>query len=217
MEDELVTLQRFQDLTLAEPFIVLLNENNIEFSLESSPPNLLPYLKNNPLDNEYSIKVKKEDFEKASEVLKEQAERQIDNIEKDHYLFGFNDQELMEIVTKRDEWSEADYLLALKILKGRGKDINKEEENRIKEQRKQELAKPEPSQQSWIIVGYILAIFGGILGLCLGWYLSSFKKTLPDGTKVYAYNEQDRKHGKIILILSIISFSIFIVYEISRL
>jgi len=56
----------------------------------------------------------------------------------------------------------------------------------------------------WIIVGYFLAVIGGLLGIIIGYLLMSSKKTLPNGVRVYSYNDNDRKHGKVIFIIGII-------------
>lgn len=37
----------------------------------------------------------------------------------------------------------------------------------------------------------------------MGWHLYTLKKTLPNGEKVFIYNNQDRKHGWKIFILGI--------------
>ena len=53
--------------------------------------------------------------------------------------------------------------------------------------------------------------FVWVIGLFIGWYLWSFKKTLPDGERIFAYSYKDRRHGKRIFYLSIIVFVLNIV------
>ncbi|MDB5013033.1 MAG: hypothetical protein JWQ25_1235, partial [Daejeonella sp.] len=72
----------------------------------------------------------------------------------------------------------------------------------------EELAKPEDSQKTWIIAGYIFSFLGGLLGIFIVWHLVSHKKTLPNGDSVYGYSVEDRKHGNRILIWGIIIFVI---------
>jgi hypothetical protein len=137
----------------------------------------------------------------------------IDGVEQDYYLFSFTDEELMEVVTKADEWSAFDVVLAKKILADRGKPISDDIIEKIEEQRIEELKTPEPPQTFWVTIGYVIAFTGIVLpfficviGLFIGWYLSSFKKTLPDGERVFGYTEKDRRNGKRIFYLSIIIF-----------
>jgi hypothetical protein len=150
------------------------------------------------------VKVKSEDFEAVNELLKENEVKNIEGIEDDYYLYEFTDEELMEILVKADEWSALDYMLAQKILAKRGKNITEKDIAAIKEKRLAELKTAEPPQTTWIILGYIFAFIGGILGLFIGWHLKSHKKTLPDGERIYAYTENDRWHGRVIFYLSIV-------------
>lgn len=67
-----------------------------------------------------------------------------------------------------------------------------------------ELAKPDQRNRGWIYAGYFFAFPGGLLGIFIGWHLSTFKKTLPNGEKVYGYNVKDRTHGNRILIIGLV-------------
>ena len=48
-----------------------------------------------------------------------------------------------------------------------------------------------------------------------GWHLSTYKKTLPNGDRVYGYSQSDRKHGNRILIIGAICFLVGLTYRIS--
>src|SRR5690606_28514397 len=137
--------------------------------------------------NEYVVKIGKNDFEKANQVLIEQSISELDSIDKDYYLFSFTDTELRDIVAHSDEWNKFDFLLAQKLLKERGNEIDQHELETIKQQRIDELSQPEKPQHTAVIAGYILAVLGGIFGLFIGWYLSTHKKTLPNGERVHNY------------------------------
>jgi len=120
----------------------------------------------------------------------------------------------MEVVTKADEWSPFDVVLARKILADRGKEISDESIEKIHEKRIEEMRKPDPPQTQWITLGYILAFLGGVLGIFIGWHIYTFKKTLPDGERVYGYTEHDRKQGKIIMWLSGVIFALAIIVRV---
>ncbi|KRT16676.1 hypothetical protein ASU31_07625 [Pedobacter ginsenosidimutans] len=62
------------------------------------------------------------------------------------------------------------------------------------------------STRNYIYTGYLTAIFGGILGLVIGWDLMKKKRKLSTGEKVFSYSLTDRQHGARILILSGICF-----------
>jgi hypothetical protein len=52
-----------------------------------------------------------------------------------------------------------------------------------------------------VIAGYILSLFGGVIGMIIGSILVSAKRNLSDGRTAYVFNERNRKHGKVILYL----------------
>jgi hypothetical protein len=140
--------------------------------------------------------------------------KQLENIDKEYYLFDFTDEELIEIVEKQDEWNQYDYLLALRLLKERGKEIDSAFIDNIRKQRIRDLAMPEESQKNWIYAGYLIALLGGVLSIFIGWHLLTHKKTLPDGSRVYGYSVSDRKHGNRIFLLGIICFVLWVVGQI---
>lgn len=54
-----------------------------------------------------------------------------------------------------------------------------------------------------IVVGYIFAALGGLIGLIIGALLAFGKERLSDGTKVPRYDTYSVKHGKIIFFLAL--------------
>jgi len=60
-----------------------------------------------------------------------------------------------------------------------------------------------------LIVGYIFAILGGLIGLVIGVLLWRGQTKNPDGTKVPKYDAPSRKQGMIIAIISILSMIIW--------
>jgi hypothetical protein len=84
----------------------------------------------------------------------------------------------------------------------------------LKKERLHELARPDENNTAWIYIGYICAFLGGLLGIFIGWHLSTFKKTLPDGQKVYGYTTKHRSHGNRILMLGIVMMIFWISFRI---
>ena len=145
--------------------------------------------------------------------MEKEAQIEIDQVDKDYYLFGFSDDELLDLISKADEWSPFDFLLARKILAQRGNVLSNEEVKYLEEERINELKKPEAPQTKWIIIGYLCAALGGILGIFIGWHLFTYKKTLPNGERLYGYSKADRKHGRIIFYISSIVWGAYIVFK----
>ena len=215
MEPDFITYQRFNDIALANNLADILQRHNIIYTIEEESLTFNPtFVLNNELSNEYAVKIKSDDFEQVNQLLVEEETTNIDEVEADYYLFKFTNDELIDLLTKADEWSAFDYLLAQKILTERGIAINDKYLAELKEKRIEELKESETPQTTWIVVGYMAAFLGGILGIFIGWHLLSSKKTLPNGEKVYDYNEHDRKHGRNIFYLSIIIFAIALVIKV---
>lgn len=119
------------------------------------------------------VKIKSEDFELVNNILKEEELKNVDAIDKDYYLFRFTDDELMDVLIKADEWNAFDVVLARKLLAERGKIISDEAILAIHKKRIEELKKPDAPQTFWIVVGYIFALVGGVLGFFIGGHLST--------------------------------------------
>jgi hypothetical protein len=203
MTEDYSIFKKFPTLEQAKELIELLDESGIESLLSENIPLVDATFAGNTLHNEFDVKIKQSDFKKATEILEKNAENLIDQIDKDYYLFEFTDEELYGILLKSDEWSVFDYTLAQKILKQRGKSVDKELLNSLKNQRLEDLSKPEENQEVWIFAGYIFSLLGGLLGLIIGYILWTSKKTLPNGQKVYSYSVYDRRHGKCIFYIAL--------------
>lgn len=215
MQPDLITFKTFNDVALANVLTELLAQHDIPYHVEENSTLFNSAFISNELTKEYEVKIRSQDFIRVNELLKEQETDDINQVGEDYYLFDFTDKELLEILAKADEWSSFDYQLARKILTDRGVEINDKTLENLTKSRIEELRKIEPAQNSWVIAGYVFALGGGIIGLFVGWHLSSYKKTLPDGEMVYVYSEKDREHGKWIFYLSIVVFVISVIYKIT--
>ena len=211
---EFITFKKFNDAALAWALTDLLEENDIEYQTEEGAFSFDPtFGASKELSTEYLVKISPDDFTRATELLKASEANDIANIGTDYYLYTFTDAELMEILEKADEWSTFDYELARKLLAERGVDISDNAIASLTEKRVEDLKKPESTQTYWIVMGYVFAVIGGILGLFIGWHLAWHKKTLPNGEKVYGYNEPDRKHGRTIFYISIVGVIVGTVFN----
>jgi hypothetical protein len=215
MKPNLIAFKTFNDAALANELTSLLKQRGIEYDTEEQQLSFNPTFVSNELSKEYVVKLRSEDFTRVNKLLNDSEIANIEQVDKDYYLFDFTDAELIDLLTKADEWSPFDYQLARKILTERGVTVNDQTLSNLNQKRINELKTPEPSQNGWLFAGYIFALAGGVLGMFIGWHLSSHKKTLPDGEQVYGYSETDRKHGKRIFYLSIVVFILSVIYKIA--
>ena len=210
MKPGFITYQKFNDSALADELAKTLEEYHIEYYIQEETSGFDPsmVMSNAPVD--YAVKIKSEDFEQVNRLLKEIEEKSTEDVDKDYYLFSFTNDELMEVITKAEEWSMFDVVLARKVLAERGVSISDKDLATIQEKRVEQLKVPDEPQTLWIIIGYVCAFGGGVFGIFIGWYLANGKKTLPNGERVYEYNENDRKQGRNIFYIGIVATIIYV-------
>jgi len=203
MSDNLTTFKKFTDGVAAKELEQLLIDNSIQCHLVDNSSRLGSAFSGD-LEKEYEIQIQQEDFERAQHLLEVQAASLIDEVPDDYYLLTFTDDELQDLIVKRDEWGEFDYMLAKHLLEQRGKAVDENHIQKLQQERLAELAKPEKNHTGLIIAGYVCALLGGLFGITTGYVLMTSQKTLPDGTRVPTYTKDDRVHGRFILILGVI-------------
>lgn len=204
MNEEYLRFKLFPDKQTAEDFAEVLKYNNIGYKIEEDSLVFDASFANHPLARDYVIAVKQTDFKNAATAYDEYFTNQLSAVPEDYYLLQFSDDELLDILAKPDEWGAFDYQLATALLKKRGIDINREKTDRLKADRYYELARPEGENARNIVGYYIVSILFFPIGWIIGWIWGYSKKQLPDGYRVYAYNENVRMHGRIILLISIV-------------
>jgi len=166
MNSPFIQYRCFNDPALAKELIATLEANSIPYQQEDNTSTFDLTFSNNALTQEYIIKLRGADFDKANEVLKLLAEKELSEVSEDHYLYSFTNDELIDIVKKPDEWNSLDYQLAQKLLKERGIEVNVES---IKQERIEELSKPDTSQKPWVIIGYVFLLIVPIISLLIGY------------------------------------------------
>jgi hypothetical protein len=190
-------------------FIDLLNSRQIVYQTEIFNTTI-DSASLRPLEKEFIVKLRQTDFSQVNQLLDEIAAESVNEVESDHYLFSFSDNELYEIMTKPDEWSAFDYHLAKKILRNRGKSIDDDFLQSLKKTRTEDLSKQEESQASWIILGYAFAVIGAVVGIFIGWYMMNQHKTLPNGQRIALFKEKDRQHGTRIFYTGIVMLVVMV-------
>jgi ABC-type lipoprotein release transport system permease subunit len=214
MENQYSVFKKYPTVEQVQEVIRFLNKNDIETQFGENSSSLDSNFLGSSFNNEFEIKIKESDFEKANQILEKIAENQINEVDSDYYLFSFSNEELFDILLKQDEWNEFDYSLSKKILNSRGKSVDFDMLKSLKKQRLEDLAKPEENQKLWIVAGYFFALLGGLLGVIIGYVIMTSKKTLPNGKKVFSYNENDRIQGKIMFYIGIIMLPFYIILKI---
>ncbi len=211
MTKELVTFQLFHNRSVAEEMASLLEREGIPYEIVENKKYFDPSFAFNKTDPEINLKLLAEDFTRARNVLERVYAKQLEEVDPSYYLFGFKDEELMDIIRKPDEWGIFDHALARKILSDRGVVIPDIAEQEVLKVRLDHLRKPESVEPVWIGLGYMTALAGGFFGVLMGWLFAYMKKTLPNGERVYIYREEDRIHGRRIMNIGLVVFAIFMI------
>lgn len=201
MSTKFLTYKKFPTSEQASELIGILNQNEIPFEMEDHSGQMPEVYLGQNLNNDIIVKIHPDDFLKVNRLLDEKAALLIDTVYKDYYLFSFDNDELIEVVSEPDKWCELDKQLAKHILNNKGIVVNKELEDALYKKRIKELSTEEKGSTLWTTVGYISAFLGGLLGIAIGLNLCNSKRTLPNGTRVFIYTEKDRKHGQYITLI----------------
>ncbi|MFI5192874.1 MAG: hypothetical protein ACHQD7_02420 [Chitinophagales bacterium] len=210
MEEPFFTFRKFNDPELAAGMAGKLEEYGIPVELDDSGKLFDPSFAHNFLQREIQLKLGARDFKEADRILLSFYQQQAEQVGPDYYLFQFTDLELMQIIRNPDEWGYLDYALAQKILKEHGISIPSGELKRFQDEKIKLLSMPRPSDKSLTWTGYLLALIVAPLGMIIGFSMAYAKRTLPDGQRLFAYNETDRREGKRILILGVVCLLLFI-------
>ncbi len=208
MEDFL-TIKNFSHESPFLELVQLLRDHEIPHRTEQYRERLDP-ISMTTLPPEYIVKVPPDRFSEVDRLLLERAANEVLLVGADHYLFDFKDEELFDILASPDEWSAFDYQLARRVLRERGIEVDTKLLDSLNQSRLQQLA--EPAKTANIPLGYAFALLGGLLGMVLGWHLTTARKTLPNGVRLHVYSPSDRTHGMAILALGLVSLILWVLW-----
>lgn len=216
MPQKFVTFQKFNTIESAKAMADFLVENNIAYEIDDERNYFDISYSFNKHDFDIKLKIASADFDKANTAIEQYYASELNSVEEDYYLFQFTDDELLEIISKPDEWGLFDYLLAKKILISKQIDISNASE--LKNKRVDMLTMPVKSPVIWIILGYLSSVLFFVwfyiigIALSVGVTLAFLKRTLPNGKTVYYFDDSSRKNGKMILIITITLFIVWAVF-----
>ena len=159
---EKVIFRKSINKSIIEEVASILERENIDFQLIDNEKYFDATFVTDPSKIEYQLLIQKEDFENAETLItKYYSENLI--IPEDYYLKEFSDEELIEIIYKKDEWNEFDYEVAKSLLKDRGIVISETDIERINSERLEKLKTnyEKPNEvKNLIILGYIFSVIG---------------------------------------------------------
>lgn len=190
-------------LDQAEFVVSLLKSANIPYKLEKSQTVIDEAIVGNTLSPKFVLRLPPTFFEKANNLIKANLQFD-DNYLDEHYLNQLNEQELLEILEKPDEWSIEDGLIAQKILAKRGREVSDDEVQQMQAKRRIFLRAGKTESKGKILSFYLLIVaisfffsaFFILAGLGLSWYYWKDTNVDATGFKYYSFEESTRKLGQ---------------------
>ncbi|MBO9731453.1 MAG: hypothetical protein J7623_22625 [Chitinophaga sp.] len=216
--EELLTFKRFHTAEQAAEIITLLHEHHIPAQYEEEVILLDKVYVGQNFDQRHLVKIAAADFSRADALLKSLISVDPEDVEPDYYLLSFTTEELKEVITKKDEWGDFDYALALKLLEKRGITYSPEQLEQTGNGRIQTLSQPQEIPVAGVLIGFLAPLIVFIpfpyspvfsfLGIFMGGFIWWTKKTLPDGSRVLAFAEKTRQKGKWMMISGVVLVAI---------
>jgi hypothetical protein len=218
--EPLLVYKTYPNADSAEEAAAILKENGIELDVREEARVLDSNYIGQQFSNPWLLYLRGEDFDRATQILEDHIVVRLADVDPGYMLLSFSDEELIEVMEKKDEWGIYNYKLAEMLLKQKDKPIpevqiaiKQAEHLKIKEQ-------PVSSGIMYLILGYlsvlagiytlfvpsrtaVLTLMQGLLGLFAGWSLSYHKRTLSNGQRSYYFNSSTRLQGKIMLWTSV--------------
>ncbi len=211
MSDFFQEYKTFPTFKQAQEYIEVLDNLGIKYKLENVTPVFDPSFAGNTNNEVVLLMLKKNDFLKADKAFEVEHLIDIASIDKSYYLFTFSDSELMDVIVKKDEWNNFDYILAQKLLKERGKEISIELLDTLRSQRQKEMSRHLPFPKTLVIAGYVFAFLGGLISIFIALQILWDKKKLPDGSTMNSYDSNTIFHGRLIFLIGLIVLIITII------
>lgn len=208
------TFMSFTEMNRVTEITEILKKSVIPFRLQDTSKDFDVTFSNDASKNSFLIMLDQNDFDKASAVLEEKIEFDINEIDGQHPLFSFSANELKDVVKNYDEWHPFDIRLAKHLLEKQNIHLSDDEIKEHKLQKEIKEEQPEKPALLTLFMGYAFCLGGGLAGIGIALFMLTGKKTLSNGSKKYIYSKSDRKHGFYMLLLGAICFS-FLIYNYS--
>jgi hypothetical protein len=205
MQDKYITIHKFSNNEEALEACALLGEHEIIYSIEEEKLAFDVAFSYSTAPYSIHLKVREEDAEAALKLLNVSSPDE-PGVTFDSFLNEFSDEELKEVIYKKDEWQEEDIERADLILQQRGIRYSEADKSRLWQERLEEMRRPQRGSIGWIIFGFVISLLGGLIGIVMGLAFGTLKKRDPEGRKFYVYDARTRNLGLLMVVAGIIVF-----------
>jgi hypothetical protein len=117
-----------------------------------------------------------------------------------------SDEALMEIYINPSQYQEEYINIVTKELQFRNIELTEFAEAKVKNEKEYFIIEKEvPGDTTFLVIGYISALAGGLLAIIMGYYYSTAKQESNSDDKVYVYDKNTRELGTGMVIVGIIA------------
>lgn len=225
--DHFEVYDQFHNQKDAKPLIELLKSNKIPYEVEVPKQLMDTVLGGEAHTPKVFVKIYPHDFQRVNHLVETDMLRLIREEKinlKNHFLSEYSDEELMDVLSKPDEWNFDTTIIARHLLQSRGVEITEQQIKGLQEKRLREIRKPRKGNKGWLVALLLLSTFGCFLflwwfvgylanlAICLGmsYYYWMDVTTDPNGGKFYTFDPQTRNWGKAFFMLTVVSNLIFL-------
>lgn len=107
----------------------------------------------------------------------------------------FSDEELLDVLAKRHEWSGAQIEMAETLIAERGLTVSTEEVERRAEAVIEAYREPRKASIGYLVFAAILCVLSAPIGMLMGIYLAFFTGVDPNGEKYWIFDRNSRLLG----------------------
>ncbi|TXF79600.1 hypothetical protein [Chryseobacterium sp.] len=177
----------------------LLKQNEVKYFIQES---------NEIVDKKYLLQLKPEDFDRVDRLREGLVEIDFESLPADYYLLEYSDDELLDIIGNRSDWSEFDYVLAKTLLTNRKVEFSEMNDSR------REIINSDFSENDTsglellgnnLLLSYMFACIVGPYFMIRYFVVITAKERIEDGSMVYKYDKNIRKHALLICIIGFVS------------
>jgi hypothetical protein len=200
------TYSRFHTPDDAQFLVALLQQRNIPYTLEHEVNQLDKVYIGESIEPMFTLQIPTEHFSEVNGLLAEQAKADMAKPGFEHLMQSYSTEELREIISEPTGWSAYDLQIAASLLAEKTRSQVTVPLNQA------ETFVPYKLEKIWIILGYLVSLLGAsyffylaIAGFMAGLVVHQSKKTLKDGSTVKMYSLNSRRHGRNMMILSVLT------------
>lgn len=217
MSAPFATYTKFHTPEDAQYLIDLLRYLEIPYTLEHEVNQLDPVYIGGNIDPMFTLKIPGDRFNDVNALMADLAKKDMAQPGFEHYLQSYTNKELQEIVREPATWNAYDVQVATTLLSERSDEPIPVAVSAVENEG------PVKIQAPWIVLGYIGCLLGlllfywGLSGFFAGLAIVQAKKTLKNGNVIKMFTAEDRKQGRIMMVLSLVCVILGIVLFYMRL